>query len=57
MTDKTKKKITIQTPKGRPLLNWVNKHPLEFVYGYPTQLTEIFNQQNKETVLATPIYS
>lgn len=52
-----KKQIKIQTPKGRPLLHWVNKHPLEYVTGFPTQLTEVFDPQKKDKFPETPKYS
>ena len=50
-------KIKIETPKGRPLLHWVNKHPLEYVTGFPTQLTEVFDPQKKDKFPETPKYS
>lgn len=49
-------KIKIETPKGRPLLHWVNKHPLEYVTGFPTQLTEVFDPQKKDKFPETPKY-
>lgn len=49
--------LKIETPKGRPLLQWINKHPLEYVTGFPTQLIEIFDPQKKDTFLRTPKYS
>lgn len=55
--DKSNKKIKIETPKGRPLLHWVNKHPLEYVSGFPTQLTEVFDPQKKDKFPGTPKYS
>jgi len=58
MTDKkSKKKITIQVPKGRPMLTWVNKHPLEFVQGYPTQLVETFDPLNQDKICKTPKFN
>ncbi|KKQ95556.1 MAG: Type III restriction-modification system methylation subunit [Candidatus Woesebacteria bacterium GW2011_GWB1_43_14] len=50
-------KIKIETPKGRPLLHWVNKHPLEYVTGFPTQLTEVFDPQKKDKFPETPKYN
>jgi len=49
--------MKIETPKGRPLLNWVGKHPLEFVTGFPTQLTEVFDPQKRDKFPETPKYS
>ncbi len=54
MTNDTNKKIKIGTPNGRPMLTWVNKKPLEFVIGYPTQLTESFGDKE---ALKVPEYS
>jgi DNA modification methylase len=54
MTNDTNKKIKIGTPNGRPMLTWVNKKPLEFVTGYPTQLTESFGDKE---ALKVPEYS
>lgn len=51
------KRITIETLKGRPLLKWVGKKPLEYVQGYPTQLIELFNPENKKTTINIPKYS
>ena len=58
MTDnKSNKKMKIETPKGRPLLHWVNKHPLEYVTGFPTQLTEVFDPQKKDKFPESPKYN
>jgi len=46
--DKARKKIKIETPKGRPMLNWVGKKPLDYVQGYPVQMVEVYNLE-KET--------
>lgn len=56
-SDKSNKKIKIETLKGRPLLHWVNKHPLEYVTGFPTQLTEIFDPQKQDKFLEIPKYA
>jgi len=31
-------KIKITPAKGRPMLHWVGKKPLDYVKGFPTQL-------------------
>lgn len=31
-------KIKITPTKGRPMLNWVGKKPLDYVKGFPAQL-------------------
>ena len=40
---KTKELISTLSPiKGRPMLNWLGKRPLEQVKGYPAQLQELY---------------
>ncbi len=39
-------KIKITPVKGRPMLNWIGKKPLDYVKGFPTQLIEVFDPQN-----------
>ena len=56
MADKKKKKIKIQTPKGRPLLKWVGKAPLDHVEGNPTQLVEYYAPDKKQKILKVPEY-
>jgi len=56
MADKKKKTIKIQTPKGRPLLRWVGKAPLDHVEGHPTQLVEYYASDKKTKVLKVPEY-
>jgi len=36
-------KIKIAPTKGRPMLNWVGKKPLDYVKGYPAVLMEAFD--------------
>jgi len=36
-------KIKISPTKGRPMLNWVGKRPLDYVKGYPAVLMEVFD--------------
>ena len=36
-------KIKITPTKGRPMLNWVGKKPLDYVKGYPAVLMEVFD--------------
>jgi len=36
-------KIKISSAKGRPMISWVGKKPLDYVKGYPTQLLEVFD--------------
>jgi len=37
------RKIKITPAKGRPMLNWVGKKPLDYVKGYPAALMEVFD--------------
>jgi len=37
------RKIKITPAKGRPMLNWVGKKPLDYVKGYPAVLMEVFD--------------
>lgn len=39
----TEKKTQVSKAKGRPLLNWVGKEPLDYIKSYPAQLIEIFD--------------
>ena len=39
-------KIKITPAKGRPMLHWVGKRPLEYVKGFPAQLVEVFDPLN-----------
>lgn len=36
-------KLKITPAKGRPMLNWVGKKPLDYVKGFPAQLLEVFD--------------
>jgi hypothetical protein len=36
-------KIKIAPAKGRPMLHWVGKKPLDYVKGFPAQLVEVFD--------------
>jgi len=53
MSDKKEKKIKITEAKGRPMLNWVGKKPLDYVKGFPAQLVEVFNPSGKATPIET----
>ncbi len=39
-------KTKISAPKGRPMLNWVGKQPLDYIKSFPAQLVETFNPLN-----------
>lgn len=39
-------KIKITPAKGRPMLYWVGKKPLDYIKGYPAVLTDVFDPLN-----------
>jgi DNA modification methylase len=47
-------KITLA--KGRPMLRWVGKQPLDYVKGFPAQLVEVFDPLNSGQKSDTPTY-
>jgi len=49
-------KIKITPAKGRPMLNWVGKKPLDYVKGFPSQFVEIFDLLNSKKVIEVPTY-
>lgn len=42
-------KVEIGEAKGRPMLQWVGKRPLDYVTAYPAQLVETFNPTEGES--------
>ncbi len=49
-------KIKITPAKGRPMLYWVGKKPLDYVKGFPAQLVEVFDPLNTGRIVETPTY-
>lgn len=49
-------KIKITPAKGRPMLYWVGKKPLDYVKGFPAQLVEVFDPLNTKRKIETPSY-
>jgi len=49
-------KIKITPAKGRPMLNWMGKKPLDYVKGFPAQLVEVFDSVNSGKIVETPTY-
>jgi DNA modification methylase len=49
-------KIKITLAKGRPMLYWVGKRPLDYVKGFPAQLIEVFDPLNTERKVYIPTY-
>jgi adenine-specific DNA-methyltransferase len=50
------KKIKVAEAKGRPMLNWVGKKPLDFIKSFPAQLVETFNPSGKPEQIQNPSY-
>ena len=44
-----KQTVQIAEAKGRPMLHWVGKRPLDHVTAFPAQLVETFNPTGEET--------
>jgi len=42
-------KVKIGEAKGRPMLHWVGKQPLDYVKAFPAQKVEVFNPLDEET--------
>ena len=55
MTEQQKIKIT--PAKGRPMLHWVGKKPLDYVKGFPAQLVEVFDPVNSGKIIEPPTYN
>jgi len=58
-------KIKITPAKGRPMLHWVGKKPLDYVKGFPAQIVEVFlpasagqagDPLNTGKIIETPTY-
>jgi DNA modification methylase len=49
-------KIKITPAKGRPMLHWVGKRPLDYVTGFPTQLIEVFDPLKTGRKVEIPAY-
>lgn len=49
-------KIKITPAKGRPMLNWIGKKPLDYVKCFPAQLVEVFDPVNSGKIVEAPTY-
>jgi len=49
-------KIKVTPAKGRPMLHWVGKRPLDYVKGFPAQLAEVFDPLNTAKNPEIPSY-
>ena len=43
-------KIKIEPPKGRPMLHWAGKKPLEYIKSFPEQLVEVYNPLDEKVI-------
>lgn len=50
-------KIKIKPAKGRPMLQWVGKKPLDYIKSFPAQLVETFDPTNKAKPIENPTYN
>jgi len=50
------KNINITPAKGRPMLNWVGKRPLDYIKGFPAQLIEVFDPLNTGRKINNPTF-
>lgn len=53
MTEKT---IKISEAKGRPMLRWVGKKPLDHIKSFPAQLIEVFDPMGKNNLIENPTF-
>jgi len=51
------KENKITPAKGRPMLRWVGKQPLDYVKGFPAQLVEVFDPLDTGQKVETPTYN
>lgn len=52
----TEKKIKISEAKGRPMLRWVGKKPLDQIKSFPAQLVEVFDPTEKTKQIENPSF-
>ena len=50
------KKITLEA-KGKPVLRWIGKKPVNIVKSFPAQLVEVFDPEGKTTFQKNPSFS
>jgi DNA modification methylase len=56
MVDKIDKKSKISGAKGRPMLTWVGKHPLDFIKSFPATIQEFFEISKGKEPIDYPSY-
>ncbi|HET56638.1 MAG TPA: site-specific DNA-methyltransferase, partial [Ignavibacteria bacterium] len=52
-----KNETKISQPKGRPMLNWVGKKPLDYIKSFPAQLMEVYNPLKTSEPLEKPTFN
>ena len=52
----TEKKTRLSEAKGRPMLYWVGKKPLDHIKSFPAQLIETFDPSNRSKPIENPTY-
>ncbi|MGC8943895.1 MAG: site-specific DNA-methyltransferase [Caldisericia bacterium] len=52
----SEQKIKITPARGRPMLYWIGKKPLDYVKGFPAQLVEVFDPLNIGRKIETPSF-
>jgi len=50
------KRVKIAEAKGRPMLHWVGKKPLDFIKSFPAQLVEVFDPTRKARQIENPTF-
>lgn len=48
--------MKINAPKGRAYIHWVNKHPIDKVNYYPSQLIDVYGEDNPAYPASEPTY-
>lgn len=52
-----KNETKISQPKGRPMLSWVGKKPLDYIKSFPAQLMEVYNPLKASEPLENPSFN
>jgi adenine-specific DNA-methyltransferase len=49
--------IKLEPPKGRPMLHWFGKKPLNSIKSFPSQLVETFNPDGVANIISNPTFN
>lgn len=52
-----KNETKLSQPKGRPMLNWVGKKPLDYIKSFPAQLMEVYNPLKTSEPIENPTFN